>query len=64
MQELNLDGHSLRFSDVLAVAYDSDIKVHLSESAKPQILKAANAVKAFVDDKKSCLWYYHRVWCF
>ena len=52
MQELILDGHSLTFSDVLAVAYDSDIKVHISESAKPQILKAANAVKAFVDDKK------------
>lgn len=51
MNQLILDGHSLTIDQVISVAYDSIVKIQLSESAKPQIQKAADAVKAFVDNK-------------
>ena len=51
MQEITLDGESLTFEQVLAVAYGepNNPRVLLSEKAKGQVRRSASAVQALLE---------------
>ena len=52
MQQIILDGNSLTFDNVMAVANDLTVQVVLSETAKVAINRAADAVESFVQSGK------------
>ncbi len=49
MQEITIDGDSLKFDQVSEVAFNSNIKVRLTPESKIRIQKAAKAVSDFID---------------